>query len=54
MRNILKIGYENIFVVARSKEASAKEIYSAPRQVFVAERGEGMVQEASGKKVQEE
>ena len=48
------MSYENIFMVARPKEASAKEIYSAPRQVFVTERGEGMVQEASGKKGKEE
>lgn len=34
---------ENIFMVAWSKEASAKEIHSVPRVVLVTERGEGMV-----------
>ena len=37
-------------MVARSKEAGAKEIHSVPRQVFVAERGDGMVQEAGAEK----
>ena len=41
-------------MVARSKEASAKEIHSVSRQVFVTERGEGMAQEAGGKKGKEE
>ena len=32
-------------MVARSKEAGAKEIHFVPRQVFVTERGEGMAKE---------
>ena len=37
-------------MVARSKEASSKKIYSIPCQIFVTERGKGLVQEVFEKK----
>ena len=41
---------ENIFMVAWSKKESTKEIHFVPRQIFITERGKGMVQEVHGEK----